>query len=174
MVLSARGLDLEGARVLDAFAGSGALGLELLSRGAERALFIDRSQKAARVVERNVRELGACARVVVGDAWAVLERSDFTAGPFDIVLLDPPYRTSPAHLGELVAMLAERGMLAEGALVVHERAEKARGLDGDRLADDGVSKVRERAIAQSAIDLWRYDGAAPAHPSASRGGSHDA
>ncbi len=159
MVLSARDLDLSGARILDAFAGSGALGLELLSRGAEHALFIERSARAVRAVERNVRELKAPAIVVAGDAWNVLERPPAALDRFDIVLLDPPYRTSPVRLGELVGILAARGMLVPGALVVHERSSDALGLDARQLAEHGLRALRTRTIGQSAIDLWRYDGA---------------
>ncbi len=166
MVLSAKGLDLSGERILDAFAGSGALGLELLSRGAHHALFIDRSPRAARVVARNVRDLGARARVVTGDAWGVLARGGGGGGPFGIVLLDPPYATPAERVADLVCALAAQGMLEDGAVIVHERAERAEGLDGARLAAYGIARARTRAISQSAIDLWRYDGAARQDPSA--------
>ncbi len=158
IVLSARGLDLSHARVLDAFAGSGALGLELLSRGAEEAVFIERSARAKRAVERNVRELGAPARVIVGDAWSVLSRPGIPGAPFDVVLLDPPYATPPERLFDLICLLEERGALAHGALIAHERAERAPALDGTCLATRGFIGIRSRTIGQSAIDLWRYDG----------------
>jgi 16S rRNA (guanine(966)-N(2))-methyltransferase RsmD len=78
---------VEGARVLDAFAGTGAVGLEAVSRGAARATFVERDRGAVALIEANVRRLGA------GDACMIV-RGEFAraaAGPFDIVWLDPPY-----------------------------------------------------------------------------------
>ncbi len=82
---------LPGARVVDLFAGSGALGLESLSRGAESALFVEQGRDAIRAIEANLRELGAGerGRVVKGDVWGWIERTP--PGTFDLALADPPY-----------------------------------------------------------------------------------
>jgi 16S rRNA (guanine966-N2)-methyltransferase len=81
--------DMSGARVLDAFAGTGAVGLEALSRGAARATFVERDPHALRVLDANVRHCDAeeaCA-IIRGD----FSRGELTAGAFDLVFLDPPY-----------------------------------------------------------------------------------
>lgn len=84
--------DLEGRRVLDLFAGSGQLGLEALSRGAQEAVFVDSSRDSAGVVERNISAtgFGERAKVVNADFASFLSRNP---QPFDIAFLDPPYRT---------------------------------------------------------------------------------
>jgi 16S rRNA (guanine966-N2)-methyltransferase len=105
---------IDGARVLDGFAGSGALGIEALSRGAAHATFADTDAQATAVVEANLRALG------LGDAASVATRTADRAlgsgGPFDLVLLDPPY----AYEGwdELLTDLL--GVLSAGAVVVIE------------------------------------------------------
>ncbi|MCU1357114.1 MAG: putative ribosomal methyltransferase, partial [Acidimicrobiales bacterium] len=101
---------VEGARVLDAFAGSGALGIEALSRGADRATFVDSVAAARAVVEANLRTTGLAgqARVVPGDGFRELA----AAGPWDLVLLDPPYDYDrwPALLDAVAPSLAPGGV----------------------------------------------------------------
>lgn len=91
--MSALSSDLPGARVLDLFAGSGALGLEALSRGAAHATFVERAPAAIRVLRDNLEALGAGERatVVRGDALRFVEALGNHASPFDIVVADPPY-----------------------------------------------------------------------------------
>ncbi len=88
--MSALGGDVTGASVLDLFAGSGALGLEALSRGADRVVFVERSRGALRVLRANIERLhaGDQARVVTEDVFRFLRRVD---EPYDIALADPPY-----------------------------------------------------------------------------------
>lgn len=95
--LSALQLDIPGSRVLDLFAGSGALGLEALSRGARSATFVERSSGALRALAANIRKLGveADTTVVRGDALRYAARLDLLA--FDIALADPPYGTGEAE-----------------------------------------------------------------------------
>lgn len=165
MVLSALALDLSGARILDAFAGSGALALELLSRGAAKATLVERNPKAARVCEGNIRALGAEARLVRGDAWERAGAGGLPGAPFDIVLLDPPYATDPERLAALIRDLLAHGALARGALVLHERADGTPKLPEAELGATGLVLDRTRRVASSALDLWRYDGASGAHAS---------
>lgn len=111
--------DLPGARVLDLFAGSGAAGLEALSRGAAHATFVERSASAAAVIATNLARThlgGPRAQIVRAEALAWLVAPDSASGePFDIVIVDPPY----AETGLLAASLEALGShLAPGARVV--------------------------------------------------------
>lgn len=150
MVAAARGLDLGGAWVLDAFCGSGALGLELVSRGAEGCVLVDRDRRALACARDNVRSLGAgaCARCVPGDAVACARAGRLGDRPFDVVLLDPPYRLDPGLSASLVDALRTRGLLAPGCLVVHERAADAAPLEAD-----GLEPLRERPHGGSVVTL---------------------
>ena len=108
---------IEGARVADLFAGSGALGLEALSRGADFCLFVESERAAGDVIARNLEQLG-CAdrgRLIRGDARRGLPSG---AGPFDLVFLDPPYGKT-LDIAALAA--APPGWLSPDALVVIER-----------------------------------------------------
>jgi 16S rRNA (guanine966-N2)-methyltransferase len=111
-------LDLEGARVLDLYAGSGALGLEALSRGAASATLVEQDAGALAALRDNVRALGLAADVVASDAAAFLAGSP-TAEPYDLVVLDPPYtvEVEPVLEGLL-------GWIAPGGIVVAERASR--------------------------------------------------
>jgi 16S rRNA (guanine(966)-N(2))-methyltransferase RsmD len=106
-ILASRGA-VEGARVLDLYAGTGALGLEALSRGAAEATFVESARDALDALRENVAALGlgSQARVIAGK----VERASLDAGPYDLVLVDPPYaevsRSVPAVLEALVARLA--------------------------------------------------------------------
>ncbi len=109
---------LEGAHVLDLFAGSGALGIEALSRGGAHATFVDAGKPALAAVRGNLRELGLEARalVVTGDAVAQAARL-VPATPWRLVFVDPPYRSDLATRAVL-ALPADR--LAPGAVIVIE------------------------------------------------------
>lgn len=103
---------LEDARVLDLFAGSGALGLEALSRGAGEATFVDSSPAAIRAVRANLESLGAGAEVRRADARAFLRNARSAGRQYDLVFLDPPYQragaVAEALAGDLAAVLAPR------------------------------------------------------------------
>ncbi len=116
-------LDLPGARVLDLYAGSGALGLEALSRGAAEAVLVENGPKALRVLRANVAAVGLPgARVVAGSVPSVVAGAAF--GAFDLVLADPPYAVGvPQVLGVLQA-LSDGGWFAAGAVVVVERSSR--------------------------------------------------
>jgi 16S rRNA (guanine966-N2)-methyltransferase len=109
---------MEGARVLDLFAGSGALGLEALSRGAAHATFVERDRRAATAISERVEEWReTSATVVCADAASWLKGSP--AAAFDIVFLDPPY--DAALLAEIAAALVAHARLAPDARVYVER-----------------------------------------------------
>ncbi|MEJ2602977.1 MAG: 16S rRNA (guanine(966)-N(2))-methyltransferase RsmD [Gammaproteobacteria bacterium] len=106
-----------GSRIADLFAGTGILGLEALSRGAARAVFVERDRRLADGIEDHLREYGCGdARVISEDAYDWLARG--VPEPFDIVFLDPPY--SHGRVAELCTLLADRGWLASDALVYLE------------------------------------------------------
>ena len=117
------GFTLEGARVLDLFAGTGALGLEALSRGAAFCLFVEESAEARGVIRRNVEALGleGATRLFRRDATALGPAG--TMAPFGLACLDPPYGRGLAERA-LAAALAG-GWLAPGAVVVVEEAAGA-------------------------------------------------
>lgn len=120
--------DLDGARVLDAYAGSGAVGLEALSRGAAHVLLIESDPRAARTVRANAAALGLPgARVVADRVERVLARPPGD-GPYDLVFLDPPYAVSDAAVTGHLDALREHGWPAPGALVVVERATRGAAL----------------------------------------------
>ncbi len=109
------GAKLVGARVLDLFCGSGALGLESLSRGAREAVFNDVSRDSLAICKKNLAALGVVAPVTCLDYRACLSR---TAGKFGVVFADPPYKMDCA--GEILSLVAARGLLEEGGAVVYE------------------------------------------------------
>jgi len=115
---------LPGAAVLDAFAGSGALGLEARSRGAERVTLIERDRRALTALQRNVEAVGlGGATVIAGDATRLAATGAIVGAPFDVALLDPPYAFDEATVATLLADLVRS--LADGATVVIERATSA-------------------------------------------------
>jgi 16S rRNA (guanine966-N2)-methyltransferase len=113
--------DVSGARVLDLFAGSGALGIEALSRGAAEATFVESSRRAADVVRANLRAVGdSASHVRVEDALSYLARADST---YDLVFADPPYSSVTRLGGRLSALLP--GVLHETSLTVTESDKRA-------------------------------------------------
>jgi 16S rRNA (guanine966-N2)-methyltransferase len=96
--------DVSGARVLDLYAGSGALGIEALSRGAESAVFVERDPRAVAAIERNLESLGVEQEVLREDVVRFLRRG---AGTFDLVFCDPPYDSASRLAGPLTERLPE-------------------------------------------------------------------
>ncbi|MEV6018668.1 MULTISPECIES: 16S rRNA (guanine(966)-N(2))-methyltransferase RsmD [unclassified Streptomyces] len=115
---------LEGERVLDLYAGSGAVGLEALSRGAGHTLLVEADARAARTVRDNVRTLGLPgAEVRAGKAEQIV-RTAAPSEPYDLVFLDPPYVVPDDDLREILLTLRTGGWLAEDALVTVERSTR--------------------------------------------------
>ena len=143
---------LDGARVLDVFAGTGALGLEALSRGAARATFIERGRPALALLRANVDALGAEATVLARDATR-----PGPGTPHDIAFLDPPYGRA---LGEraLAALLAG-GWLAPGAAIVWEEGGAVASPPGVRILSerrygDTVVRFGRADIGKTGSDFW--------------------
>lgn len=118
-VLTAR-MDLDGASVLDLYAGSGALGLEALSRGASTVLFVESDQRAAAVIGQNIAALGVSGATVRRGAVASVLAAG-TDAVADLVFADPPYDVAAAEVTEMLAALTDRGWTAHGSVVVVER-----------------------------------------------------
>ncbi|SBS71577.1 Methyltransferase [uncultured Mycobacterium sp.] len=118
-VLAAR-RDFDGLRVLDLYAGSGALGLEALSRGAASALFVESDSRAAAVIKRNIETLGLTGATVRRGAVATVLAAG-AENPVDLVLADPPYEVPTAEIEALLDSLAANGWLGPGSVVVVER-----------------------------------------------------
>lgn len=143
---------IEGARVLDAFAGSGALGIEALSRGAAAATFFDTAPAALAAIRANLRALGA-----EGRAW--VRRADATRpppapAPCDLVFLDPPY--GRGLIAPALAALDRAGWIAAGAIVVAEcgAAEEAPALPGWMGLEDrriGAARIVVLRRAEGAV-----------------------
>ncbi|MCA9750681.1 MAG: 16S rRNA (guanine(966)-N(2))-methyltransferase RsmD [Gemmatimonadetes bacterium] len=135
-----------GTRVLDLYAGSGALGIEALSRGAAFAQFVERARPAIAAIRRNVEALGLSDRALI---LAVDARSDaaFDGGPFDLVLADPPW---PDRRDEEIVERAERALAPGGILVLeHPAARPAPG------APTGRELWKSRKYGDTALSLYR-------------------
>ncbi|MFQ5417807.1 MAG: 16S rRNA (guanine(966)-N(2))-methyltransferase RsmD [Myxococcota bacterium] len=152
--LFARLGDLEGADVLDCYAGSGALGIEALSRGARSLVCIERARGTAAILAKNLELLGldSSSRVIRDEVTAALPRLGRARERFDLVLMDPPYASKEAP--EALAALVRAGVLAVGATVVLERGrshpvpdvEGLSPLDERRYGDTVISRFTASAL----------------------------
>ncbi|MET9201744.1 16S rRNA (guanine(966)-N(2))-methyltransferase RsmD [Gordonia sp. NPDC003585] len=144
--------DLAEARVLDLYAGSGALGLEAISRGAASATLVDSGRKAAATIADNARSCG------VADSVTVVNRSvgAYLAGPtdraFDLVFADPPYDVDVSTVRADMEAVVVR--LAAGALVVLERSARAVDLDWP----DDFEVVVDKKYGDTRVEVARHDG----------------
>lgn len=127
--MSALGPDLPGARVLDLFAGSGALGLECLSRGAREVVFVERARGALRALEQNIATLGCRQRVQVIQSDATRMPRGLEPGAFDIALADPPYDQGMA--AALLELFRDHPF-ADQLWVEHRTAESIPDIPGIR------------------------------------------
>jgi 16S rRNA (guanine966-N2)-methyltransferase len=141
--------DLSGARFADLYAGSGAVGLEALSRGAGHALLVESDARAARVIRDNIVALraGPAARLVTGRVNQVVAGPP-DGGGYDVVFADPPYGLPDAELTEVQNAMVENGWLADGAVVVVERATRS----GRLTWVDGITAERSRKYGETT--LW--------------------
>ncbi len=144
-------LDLTGLAVLDLYAGSGALGLEALSRGAASALFVESDPRTAAVIARNIEALGlpgatlrrgAVAAVLAGGAGA----------PVDLVLADPPYDVETAEVQAVLAALSVHGWVREASVAVVERAAAGPPLTWP----DGWTRWPQRVYGDTRLELAEF------------------
>ena len=140
------GFALEGVKAADLFAGTGALGVEALSRGAAYCLFVDDDAESRALIRENVEalELTGVSKIWRRDATKLGPMAPGAGGPFGLVFLDPPYRKG--LVAPTLASLREGGWLAEGAIVVAETAE-----DDDIPFADGFMPLDERLYGETRI-----------------------
>ena len=142
---------LAGLRVLDLYAGSGALGLEALSRGAAALTSVESDRRIARLVADNARSLGLDAEVVGHPVARVVGNP--ARAPYDLVLADPPYAFPNEEVEHVLGLLVANGWLAEGAELVLERPSRA----GEPSWPDGISAVRSRRYGETMLWYLRAD-----------------
>lgn len=140
------GLRVRGARVLDLFAGSGALGIESLSRGAKEATFNDVSKDSVAIVKKNLALLKAeeKARVYQTDFAAFL---NLAKAPFDLIFIDPPYRFDYGE--KALQIISDKGLLTENGIAVYERDCPFAG----EIA--GLDKFDERKYGKAFLTFFR-------------------
>ena len=150
-VLAAR-VEFEGMAVLDLFAGSGALGLEALSRGAARATFVEANPRAAAVIDRNVDSLGLTgATVLVRPVAAVLAGG--VGDPVDLVLADPPYDMPVDGVNAMLAALPAGGWTTENTVVAVERRASSPTLTWP----DGWNIWPERRYGDTRLEIAEFN-----------------
>ncbi|MBK3639789.1 16S rRNA (guanine(966)-N(2))-methyltransferase RsmD [Streptomyces sp. NPDC001260] len=134
---------LDGERVLDLYAGSGAVGLEALSRGASHTLLVEADARAARVIRENVKSLGLPgAEVRSGKAEQIVQSAP--TAPYDLVFLDPPYRVTDHDLREILLTLRTEHWLAPEAIVTVERSTRG----GEFRWPEGFDAVKARRYGE--------------------------
>ncbi len=142
-VLMAR---VAGARVLDGYAGTGAVGLEALSRGAAHVTFVEADTRAVRLIERNLERCAVTDRYAIIRARFADAARRWPAGTFDLVLLDPPYNQD----GLAGALEAAAPLVPAGGLLVIEHARR----DQAPAAVASITKLREISSGDSALSLY--------------------
>lgn len=155
-IFSSIQFELEGRVVLDLFAGSGQMGLEALSRGADRAVFIDSSREAMEIVKKNARTTGFFERshFLVSDFRNYIRKASGRE-KFDLVFIDPPYELKCCS--EAAALLAKSGLVIPGALLVLESGEEQIDPTEERLSCYEVVKVAQYG-KKTAVTVLLYKG----------------
>jgi 16S rRNA (guanine966-N2)-methyltransferase len=145
--------DLDGARFADLYAGSGAVGLEALSRGAAFTLLVESDARAAKAIRDNIAALkvGGAVRLVTGKVTQVLS-SPPEDGPFDVVFADPPYALGDDELAGVQHALVANGWLAPDAVVVLERSTRTAVRGAPLSWADGITADRSRRYGETT--LW--------------------
>lgn len=131
---------------LDAFCGSGAVGIEALSRGAAEVVFTDASRQSALIAQKNISTMGFTASVLVTEAQSYLKRTDKR---FDIIFLDPPYASSAGV--ESLAVIGAGAVLSDGGTVVYEHDSPFTG------GIDGLIKTDERKYGRAYLTFFKKE-----------------
>ncbi|ASR34703.1 16S rRNA (guanine(966)-N(2))-methyltransferase RsmD [Prauserella marina] len=142
--------ELDGASVLDLYAGSGALGFEALSRGARKVLFVESDRKAVEVLRANADAIGLGGTVRHGKVDSVV--GERAAKAFDLVVADPPYAVDSGSLATVLGALVDNGWLADGALVIVERATR----EGEPPWPEALRGLRVKRYGDTALFWAEY------------------
>ena len=144
---------LEGLRFLDLYAGSGAVGLEAISRGAAAATLVEQDRRTAGLIRTNARTVGLTAADVVTSSVA-RHLAERPTAPYDVVFLDPPYSLAPAAVAADLGALATNGWLTDQALVVVEHSSR------QPLAPrpPGFAEGRERRYGETTLSFGTWTG----------------
>lgn len=154
-LISARG-GLGGAIVLDAFAGSGALGIEALSRGAHSVTFFERDAKVFRVLRMNLQSLQIPAKsyaLFLGNSFK--QRPRFAGKPFDVVFLDPPYETDLEEVIELLKALRDDRIIGTHALISYEHSKNSDSQLLEAIDSLQCELVSHRNFGDISVDILR-------------------
>ncbi|GAA0529119.1 16S rRNA (guanine966-N2)-methyltransferase [Rhizomicrobium palustre] len=143
------GFALDGARVIDLFSGTGAMGIEAMSRGGAFCLFVDDSADSRALVRENVEALSLTGTTKIWrrDATDLGPMAAGAGGPFDLVIIDPPYHKN--LIAPALKSLREGGWLSERAVLVVEAAED------ETIADEGFTKEDERVYGETRVAFLR-------------------
>ncbi|MGK4583158.1 16S rRNA (guanine(966)-N(2))-methyltransferase RsmD [Kitasatospora sp. HPMI-4] len=139
---------IHGARMLDLFGGSGAVGLEALSRGAEHALLVEADTSAARTIRANIRTVALPGAELRAERAERVLAGPAPAAPYDLVFLDPPYMVTDDAVREMLITLLAGGWIADGALVTVERSTRG----GEFGWPEGFEVLRSRRYGEGT--LW--------------------
>ncbi|MER7672673.1 16S rRNA (guanine(966)-N(2))-methyltransferase RsmD [Kitasatospora sp. NPDC096128] len=150
---------LHGARMLDLFGGSGAVGLEALSRGAEHVLLVEADAQAVRVIRENVRTIGLPGAEVRAARAEKVIAGPPPQSPYDLVFLDPPYVVTDDEVREMLITLSAGGWLAEDALVTVERSTRG----GEFGWPEGFEVLRSRRYGEGTLWYGRAAAGASDH-----------
>lgn len=145
---------LDGAIVLDAFAGSGALGIEALSRGASSVTFVETAPSALAVLRKNIEALSLDDRthIVRGDAFVRTQRGSVPGGPFSLLFLDPPYRINKSEVRTLVEHMLDAQLMIPGAFVVWEHASETDADWPDQCVELGSHRYGSTTVSIAVCD----------------------
>ncbi len=135
-----------GARVLDLFAGSGAMGLEALSRGARTAILVDASRAAQKAIRENIAALNARDALLLATDFR--KALPMVSRPFDLIFMDPPYKDAQALADEALELLVQRRLFSLGVLITIEHA-------GDFTPPDGFAIMKSKRYGTSNITIIR-------------------
>ena len=148
--------ELDDVRVLDAFAGSGALGIEALSRGAKECIFFERDRAARKVLEGNLKKLGLSAPAAQLRPLDVLECTQL-GGPFKLVLLDPPYAYDARDVHGMLERAARTGELEDGCVIVYEHALANKQVVADAFEEDDAFVITgQKKYGKIGVSYFRY------------------
>ncbi|WP_406092776.1 16S rRNA (guanine(966)-N(2))-methyltransferase RsmD [Kitasatospora purpeofusca] len=151
---------LHGARMLDLFGGSGAVGLEALSRGAAHVLLVEADAQAARVIRENVRTVGLPGALVQAARAEKVVAGPAPEAPYDLVFLDPPYVVTDDEVREMLITLSAGGWLAEDVLVTVERSTRGGAFGWP----EGFEELRSRRYGEGTLWYGRAADETRDHP----------